>query len=41
MAKSGQKGHRELKIIMRSLNVEYGLAKLRGTSGEQAVAVHQ
>lgn len=40
MAKSGQKGHWELKNIMRSLNVEYGLAKL-STSSEQAVAVHQ
>ena len=39
--KSRQKGHRELKNLMTSLNVKYGLAKRRSISSERAVVVHQ
>ena len=41
VVKSGQKGHRELKNLMTSLNVEYGSAKRRSISSERAVVVHQ
>ena len=40
VVKLGQKGHRELKNLMTSLNVEYGSAK-RSISSERAVVVHQ
>ena len=38
--KSREKGHRELKNLMTSLNVEYRSAK-RSISSERAVVVHQ
>ena len=39
--KSGQKGQRELKILLTSLNVEAGSTKSRTVSKERAVVVHQ
>jgi len=39
--KSGQKGQRKLKNLIRSLNVDYGSAKLRSASSERAIVVHQ
>ena len=41
VVKSGQKGHRELKNLMTSLNVEYGSAKRRSISSERAVVLYQ
>ena len=39
--KSRQKGQRELKNLLTSLNVEVGSTKSRNVSKEQAVVVHQ
>ena len=39
--KSGQKGQRELKNLLTSLNVEAGSMKSRTVSKERAVVVHQ
>ena len=39
--KSGQKGQRELKNLLTSMNVEVGSMKSRNASKEQAVVVHQ
>ena len=41
LVKSGQKGHRELKNLLLSLNVEYGSKKLRSAGMEWAVVSHQ
>ena len=41
LVKSSQKGQQELKNLMSSLNVEYGLNKLRSESMERAVVLHQ
>ena len=39
--RSGQKGQRELKNLLTSLNVEAGSTKSRTVSKERAVVVHQ
>ena len=39
--KSGQKGQRELKNLLTSMNVEVGSTKSRNGSKERAVVVHQ
>ena len=39
--KLGQKGQRELKNLLTSMNVEVGSMKSRNASKEQAVVVHQ
>ena len=39
--KSGQKGQRELKNLLTSMNVEIGSTKSRNVSKERAVVVHQ
>ena len=39
--KSGQKGQRELKNLLTSMNVEVGSTKSRNASKERAVMVHQ
>ena len=39
--KSGQKGQRELKNLLTSMNVEVGSTKSRNVSKERAVVVHQ
>ena len=41
LVKLGQKGQRELKNLLLSLNVEYGSKKLRSASMEWAVVSHQ
>ena len=41
LVKSSQKGQRELKNLLSSLNVEYGANKLRSESMERAVVPHQ
>ena len=41
VVKSGQKGQRELKNLLSSLNVEYGSNKLRSESMERAVVPYQ
>ena len=41
LVKSGQKGQRELKNLLSSLNVEYGSNKLRSESMERAVVPYQ
>ena len=41
LVKSGQKGQRELKILLSSLNVENDPNKVRSTSSEQAVVPYQ
>lgn len=41
LIKSGQKGKQELKNLMSSLNVDYGLAKLRSAGSERAIVVRQ
>ena len=40
-SKLGQKGQRELKNLLTSMNVEVGSTKSRNVSKEQAVVVHQ
>ena len=41
LVKLGQKGQRELKNLLLSLNVEYGSKKLRSAGMEWAVVSHQ
>ena len=41
LAKSGQKGQRELKNLLSSLNVEYEPNKTRSASSERAVVPYQ
>ena len=41
LAKSGQKGQRELKNLLSSLNVEYDSNKARSASSERAVVPYQ
>ena len=41
LAKSGQKGQRELKNLLSSLNVEYDSNRARSASSEQAVVPYQ
>ena len=41
LAKSGQKGQRELKNLLSSLNVEYDSNKVRSASSERAVVPYQ
>ena len=41
LAKSGQKGQRELKNLLSSLNVEYASNKARSASSERAVVPYQ
>ena len=41
LAKSGQKGQRELKNLLSSLNVEYDSNKARSESSERAVMPYQ
>ena len=41
LVKSGQRGQRELKNLLSSLNVEYGSNKLRSESMERAVVPYQ
>ena len=41
LVKSGQKGQRELKNLLSSLNVEYDSNKARSASSEQAVVPYQ
>ena len=41
LAKSGQKGQRELKNLLSSLNVEYDPNKSRSASSERAVVPYQ
>ena len=41
LVKSGQKGQRELKNLLSSLNVEYDSNKARSASSERAVVSYQ
>ena len=41
LVKSGQKGQRELKNLLSSLNVEYDSNKARSASSERAVVPYQ
>ena len=41
LAKSGQKGQRELKNLLSSLNVEYDSYKARSASSERVVVPYQ
>ena len=41
LVKSGQKGQRELKNLLSSLNVEYDPNKARSASSERAVVPYQ
>ena len=41
LAKSGQKGQRELKNLLSSLNVEFDTNKVRSASSERVVVPYQ
>ena len=41
LVKSGQKGQRELKNLLSSLNVEYDPNKARSASSKRAVVLYQ
>ena len=41
LVKSGQKGQRELKNLLSSLNVEYDSNKARSASSERAIVPYQ